>query len=139
MIALRRGLTVWTVLQWLVLTLGSVLTIVPVVVTLYSSFKNNTDFFYSTWALPKVWHFENYVTAWTDGSMGRYFINSIIITFGGVAVNLLGSTPLSYALARYRFRFNGAIYLFVVAGLIAPGQLVGISLLQWIKTLGLFN
>jgi raffinose/stachyose/melibiose transport system permease protein len=139
MLALRRGLTPWTVLQWLVLTVASVVTVVPIVVTLYSSFKNNTDFFYSTWALPKVWHFENYATAWNDGSMGRYFINSIVITFGGVAVNLLGSTPLSYALARFRFRLNGAIYLFVVAGLIAPGQLVGISLLQWIKALGLFN
>ena len=53
MSALRRRLTFGVVLQWLVLSVASVMTIVPVVVTLYSSFKNNTDFFYSTWALPK--------------------------------------------------------------------------------------
>lgn len=139
MLAMRRGVTPWAVLQWLLLLVASVLTIVPIAVTLYSSFKNNTDFFYNTWSLPKVWHFENYVTAWTDGNMGRYFINSIVVTVGGVIINLLGATPLAYALARYRFRLNGFIYLFVVGGLIAPGQLVGISLLRWVKTLGLFD
>jgi raffinose/stachyose/melibiose transport system permease protein len=132
-------LPIWSVVQWLLLSIVSVLTIIPIIVTFYSSFKSNTDFFYNTWSLPKVWHFDNYVTAWTDGNMGRYFINSIVVTVGGVAVNLLGATPLAYALARYRFRLNGFIYFFMVGGLIAPAQLVGISLLQWVKTLGLFN
>ncbi len=135
----HRRLPIWSVAQWLLLSVVSVVTIIPIIVTLYSSFKSNTDFFYNTWSLPTTWHFNNYADAWNQGSMGRYFINSVVVTGGGVAVNLLGATPLAYALARFRFRFNGVIYFFVVGGLIAPTQLVGISLLQWIKTLGLFN
>ena len=137
--SMRRRLPIWSVAQWLLLSIVSVVTVIPIAVTFYSSFKSNTDFFYNTWSLPTVWHVDNYVDAWTRGNMGRYFINSIVVTTGGVAVNLLGATPLAYALARYRFRLNGVIFFFVVGGLIAPTQLVGISLLQWVKALGLFN
>jgi raffinose/stachyose/melibiose transport system permease protein len=137
--SMRRRLPVWSVGQWFLLSVASLLTLIPILVTFYSSFKSNTDFFYNTWSLPKTWHFENYSDAWTQGNMGRYFINSVVVTVGGVAVNLLCATPLAYALARYRFRLNGVIYFFLVGGLIAPAQLVGISLLQWVKTLGLFN
>ncbi len=137
--AMRRRLPLWSVAQWLLLSIVSVVMVIPILVTFYSSFKSNTDFFYNTWSLPTVWHVDNYVDAWTRGNMGRYFINSIVVTTGGVAVNLLGATPLSYALARYRFRLNGVVFFFVVGGLIAPTQLVGISLLQWVKALGLFN
>ncbi len=139
MTSMRRRLPIWSVAQWLLLSIVSVVTVIPIVVTFYSSFKSNTDFFYNTWSLPTVWHVDNYVDAWTRGNMGRYFINSIVVTTGGVAVNLLGATPLAYALARYRFRLNGVVFFFVVGGLIAPTQLVGISLLQWVKALGLFN
>jgi raffinose/stachyose/melibiose transport system permease protein len=137
--SIRRRPPFWSVAQWLLLSVVSIVTIIPIFVTLYSSFKSNTDFFYNTWSLPTTWHFSNYTDAWTQGNMGRYFINSVVITGGGVFVNLLGATPMAYALARYRFRFNGLIYFFMVGGLIAPTQLVGISLLQWVKTLGLFN
>jgi len=137
--SMRRRLPIWSVAQWLLLSIVSVVTVIPIAVTFYSSFKSNTDFFYNTWSLPTIWHVDNYVDAWTRGNMGRYFINSIVVTTGGVAVNLLGATPLAYALARYRFRLNGVIFFFVVGGLIAPTQLVGISLLQWVKALGLFN
>lgn len=137
--SIRWRLSIGSVAQWLLLSIVSVVTVIPIAVTFYSSFKSNTDFFYNTWSLPTTWHVENYVDAWTRGNMGRYFINSIVITAGGVAVNLLGATPLAYALARYRFRLNGVVFFFVVGGLIAPTQLVGISLLQWVKALGLFN
>ncbi len=136
---IRWRLPISSMAQWLLLSIVSVVTVIPIAVTFYSSFKSNTDFFYNTWNLPTTWHVENYVDAWTRGNMGRYFINSIVVTAGGVAVNLLGATPLAYALARYRFRLNGVVFFFVVGGLIAPTQLVGISLLQWVKALGLFN
>lgn len=80
-----------------------------------------------------------YSAAWTDANMGRFFLNSVVVTLGGVVINLLCSTPLAYALARFRFRLNGFLFIFIVGGLIAPGQLIGISLLQWVKTLHLFN
>jgi raffinose/stachyose/melibiose transport system permease protein len=113
--------------------------IVPIVLTFLASFKSNQDFFYNTYDLPKVWHLDNYAAAWNDANMGRFFLNSVVVTVGGVAINLICATPLAYALARYRFRLNGPIYIFVVGGLIAPGQLIGISLLQWVKALHIFN
>jgi raffinose/stachyose/melibiose transport system permease protein len=116
-----------------------VVNIIPIILTILASFKSNQDFFYNTYSLPKVWHLDNYSSAWTDANMGRFFLNSVVVTLGGVVINLVCSTPLAYALARFRFRLNGPLFIFIVGGLIAPGQLIGISLLQWVKTLHLFN
>jgi raffinose/stachyose/melibiose transport system permease protein len=135
----RRPLRWWAISQWLLLTFIAVVDIIPIVLSFLASFKSNQDFFYNTYALPKVWHFDNYAAAWNDANMGRFFLNSVVVTLGGVVINLICSAPLAYALARYRFRLNGALYIFVVGGLIAPVQLIGISLLQWVKTLHLFN
>jgi raffinose/stachyose/melibiose transport system permease protein len=135
----RRQVSWWRVVQWLVLTFIAVVNIIPIVLTFFASFKSNQDFFYNTYSLPKIWHLDNYTAAWNDANMGRFFLNSVVVTVGGVAINLLCATPLAYALARFRFRLNGPIFIFVVGGLIAPGQLIGVSLLQWVKSLHLFN
>jgi raffinose/stachyose/melibiose transport system permease protein len=135
----HRRLFRWATVQWLVLTFIAVVNIIPIILTVLASFKSNQDFFYNTYSLPDVWHLDNYSAAWTDANMGRFFLNSVVVTLGGVVINLLCSTPLAYALARFRFRLNGFLFIFIVGGLIAPGQLIGISLLQWVKTLHLFN
>jgi len=135
----KQRLRVWPAAQWIFLTAACLVIIVPVVLTFISSFKSNHDFFYNTYQLPKVWLFSNYVSAWTDASMGRFFFNSVVITTGSVALNLVVSAPLSYALARYHSHLNSLIYAIIVGGLIAPTQLIGLSLLQWVKTLHIFG
>jgi raffinose/stachyose/melibiose transport system permease protein len=135
----RRPVTWAKVISWGALTIISLVTLLPVILTLVSSFKSNQDFYYNTYSLPTVWHFSNYSDAWTSATMGRFFLNSVVITVSGVAINLVGSVPLAYALARFRFRLNAPLYVFVVGGLIAPVQLLGLSLLQWVKTLGMFD
>jgi raffinose/stachyose/melibiose transport system permease protein len=139
MTARRRRISWQAGALWLFLTVLAVVNIIPIALTFLASFKSNQDFFYNTYSLPKVWHFDNYAAAWNDASMGRFFLNSVVVTFGGVAVNLLCATPLAYALARFTFRLNGPLFIFIVGGLIAPTQLIGISLLQWVKTLHIFG
>ena len=138
MIAWRR-VSPWAMAQWLLLTIVALVNSIPILLTFFASFKSNHDFFYNTYELPKIWHISNYADAWNNASMGRYFLNSTIVTTGGVLLNLFCSAPFAYALARYRFRLNGLTYVFVVGGLIAPAQLIGLSLLQWVKALHLFN
>lgn len=135
----RRRASPVAVAQWLALAIICLVNLIPIVLTLLASFKSNQDFFYNTYNLPKVWHFSNYADAWNNASMGQFFLNSVVITAGAVLINLLASLPLAYALARYRFRLNGPLYVFLVGGLIAPQQLIGISLLQWVKTLHIFD
>ena len=135
----QKRLSWWSIAQWLTLSLVSVVVLVPIVLTFLASFKSNQDFFYNTYGLPKVWHFDNYASAWNDANMGRFFLNTVVVTVGALLLNLVCSVPLAYALARYRFRLNGLIFALIVGGLIAPVQLLGLSLLQWIKTLHLIN
>jgi len=139
MVTARRRAPLWPIVQWLLLTFGSIVTLVPIVVAFVSSFKSVEDFFNNTFGLPTVWKLSNYAAAWNDANMGRFFINSIVVTGGGVLLNVAACTPLAYALARYRFRFNGLIYVLLVGGLIAPVQLIGIQLLQWVKFLHIFD
>src|SRR5258708_4218909 len=113
-----RRLAIWPLIQWSLLTLGSIIAVVPILLTFMSSFKSDQDFFNNTYSLPSIWLFSNYASAWNDASMGQYFVNSVVVTGGGVLVNVALCAPLAYALARFRFRLNGVIYMLIVGGLI---------------------
>ena len=67
---------------------------------------------------------ENYTAVFTSSPMGRYLLNSVMITLPAVAGTLAVSTMAGFALARYKFR--GAIILFAifVAGNFVPFQVL---------------
>ena len=44
----------------LTLVLFTLLFIFPLIWLLYNSFKTNSDLYSNPWALPTVWHLENY-------------------------------------------------------------------------------
>lgn len=70
----------------------------------------------------------NFRTAWFDMNFSRFFINSVIAT-GVSLVGILGCGALAaYALARFDFRGNRALYLFFIAGMMVPAQLILIPL-----------
>ena len=67
----------------LVLWLFALLTVFPFALLVLTSIKSKPDLLQGAFALPAYPHFENYLTAWTDGHFGTYFLNSIIIVIPG--------------------------------------------------------
>src|SRR3954470_5921857 len=61
------------------LLIWGLLTTLPLLWAIVSSFKTNTEFLISPWGLPAVARFENFARAWTAANIGQYFVNSVIV------------------------------------------------------------
>ena len=89
--------------------------------------------------LPEVWSLSNFVEVWHSGNFDVYFRNSIIVVVGAEAIILTLSAMAGYALGRYRFRLNGALYTLVLIGLMVPAKLLLVPLFIQLKNMGLLD
>ncbi len=67
---------------------------------------------------------QNYTAVFTSSPMGRYLLNSVVITLPAVAGALAVSTMAGFALARYRFRGNILLFALFIAGNFVPFQVL---------------
>lgn len=103
--------------------------IVMVLVTLYPYFvmfttalKSRAEIYSMKGTLlPIEWEWENFVDIWSLAPLGRYFINSILISGGATAIAILCGIPAAYALSRMKFKgkkfFLGLV---IVSQMFAP-------------------
>jgi len=68
-----------------------------------SSLMTNETIFVDKSIVPQVLHFDNYLTAWSQGGFGMYFFNSIIYTVSVVVGIVLISSLAAYAFSRLQF------------------------------------
>ena len=113
--------------------------IYPLVFSIFCSFKGNLEIFSSFTSLPKRLRFENYITAWKVGNIGRYFLNTIILSVGTLVIAGLFGAMASYVLAKFRFRGKSKIYLLFISGMMIPIQAVLIPLSYIFGKLGVMN
>lgn len=127
--------------QLIVLSLFLVLTVIaiyPMVWIVTNSLKTDIDLFEQTWAFPKEPLWENYERAWEHG-IGRYIINSVLVTGVSVIGTVSISTMAAYALARYRFRGQTFLLFFILGGLMLAPQVTLIPLFRILVKLGIYN
>jgi multiple sugar transport system permease protein len=71
------------------------------------------------------WTLQNYVDVWQNAELGKYFVNSLIITVPAVVLTLFLSSLAAFVLARFSYRFNLALLgLFLAANLMPPQALL---------------
>lgn len=122
-----------------VLSVWTVIVVLPLVWVFLSSWKTTTEIFASPLSLPQSWSFDNYVAAWTDSHIGQYMLNSfIVVTASLVIVMILGSAA-AYSLARYPFPGSTVVYYLILAGLTFPIFLAIVPLFFVLKNIGLLN
>ncbi len=128
------------VLRYLLLTVGSVLILFPVYMTVVNSLLPAHDldrqpplFF------PVHPDWSTYSTAWTAGNMGIYLRNSAIQTVIIVAGQLLTSVLAAYAFAFLRFPFRRLLFVVFLATLMIPFEVTLITNLDTISSFGWYN
>jgi multiple sugar transport system permease protein len=89
--------------------------------------------------LPSSWEFSNYLDAVQAASFELYFRNSLVISIGHVALNLLFASLAGFALARYRFRGRRLVFLGFVAMLMIPTYTKIVPQFLMVKTMPLFG
>ena len=124
---------------FLIFIIVALINIYPMVFSIFCSFKGNLEIFSSFTALPKKLRIENYLPAWNVGNIGRYFLNTIILAVGTLAISCLFGAMASYVLAKFKFRGKSKIYLLFISGMMIPIQAVLIPLSYIFGKLGIMD
>ena len=122
-----------------VLVIWSLLVVIPLLWVLMSSFKTSSEIFASPFALPANWNFDNYRNAWTTAGIGSFFLNSVVVVFGALAVTMLFGSMSAYVLARFTFPGSRLLYYLMLAGLTFPVFLAVVPLFFVLRGMGLLN
>jgi raffinose/stachyose/melibiose transport system permease protein len=112
----------------------------PLIWLAFFSLKNNNQIFMGNIAgfpNPVVWR--NYYSIIKSGIVPRFFLNSVIITAGTLAVSILLISMASYGLIRMKWRFQKAVLRYVLLGLTIPGQAVLLPIFKILQLFRIFN
>ncbi|CAM5653906.1 Carbohydrate ABC transporter permease OS=Streptomyces alboniger OX=132473 GN=CP975_31465 PE=3 SV=1 [Streptomyces alboniger] len=89
---------------------------------------------------PHEFHWQNFTKVFsTDLPMGRFLINSLIISVGSVIGQMVSSGLVGYAFARLRAPGKNALFLVVIATMMIPTQITMIPQFILFKDLGWVN
>lgn len=136
---MRRTIGVKMLVLYPIFFILAALILYPLVWMTYSSFKGNADIFANVFALPSNLFLGNYITVFTEGAMGIYFRNSLLITIVSVSGLIVFSSLAAYAFATFQFRGSTVLYLGLLLGLMVPPQALIISGFKLMSILNLLD
>ena len=117
----------------------AVVTGLPLLWAIVSSFKSDDEILNHPWAPPSSPHFDNWSRAWFSADIGRYFLNSLIVVGGALLLTMLLGSLVAYALARYPFPGNRILYYTFVAAMFFPVFLALVPLFFTVEKLRLLG
>lgn len=126
------------VILHVVLSLIVLVTLAPLVIVLSSSLRSVSNMT-SPLILFNEFTLESYQAAFTRMNFPVAFLNSVMVTFGSVAVVVMVTAMASYPMARIKSKTAKFLYYFFIAGLIIPAQMVIVPIAQMFNTLGIPN
>jgi len=125
---------------YIFLTVILFFTLLPILYTVFASFKTNTEILAMPENLfPQKWTFDNYITAWNaeNFNVGRMAFNSSYYTICCVIINLLLSSTAGYVFARGKF--PGDKLLFTVFSSLMFISLGSITIYPQFEVLNIFG
>ena len=117
----------------------ALLTTLPLVWAVLSSFKTDTEILTDPWGLPSSLRFENWARAWGEAHIGQYFLNSAVVVSGALVLTMLFGSMAAYVLARYQFRGRRIVYFAFVGGMMFPVFLALVPLFFVVRNLGMLG
>jgi N-acetylglucosamine transport system permease protein len=135
----RREGTVLNLFSHGFLWLWALMIIVPVVWIVVTSFKTTREIAAEPLSLPEALHWENYASAWTNGHIGDYFLNTIQVMVFSITGTMLLGAMAAYVLARYQFFGNRILYFGFAAGMMFPVFLALFPLFKTLQNVSLLN
>ena len=104
------------------------------------SLKSNKEIFGPNFlGLPQQWMWSNYSRALNVGNMGRYFINSLLVTTVTILITLIASIMATYALTRLQWKGKKRMHAFFMLGLTIPIHAAIVPLYTTLSRLRMLN
>jgi sn-glycerol 3-phosphate transport system permease protein len=127
-------------MRYLLLTVLAVVVLFPLYMTVVNSLLRPSQIA----ARPPTFfpthpEWNTYSTAWTDGHMGRYLLNSAIVTTFITAGQVVTAILAGYAFAFLEFPFKRTLFLVFLATLMVPFEVTIVTNLATVNDLGWYN
>lgn len=135
----KNRFSVGTLVSNGLLALWALIVIFPMVWVIYSSLKTDQEIFFSPWSLPASPQWNNFVRAWSDAQIGRFFFNTMIVLVPAIFFTVLLSAMVSYVLARFPFPGSKLIFYFFMSGMLFPIFLAMVPLFFLLTTLRMYG
>jgi multiple sugar transport system permease protein len=111
---------------------------IPIIWMLITSLKDNTQIFtYPPIIIPNPAHWQNYPQALNVSNFGRYFFNTVFLSFWIILGNLVSCSLVAYGFSRLEWKGRDVVFIIVLATLILPDQVTLVPLFIIFKKLNL--
>ena len=137
----RSGGSVYRkILLYTIITIIAVIYILPVLGVILTSFKLNSEIAREgLWTLPKVLHLDNYKEIWTGANIQTYMKNSLMVTLPATLISITLGVLMGYVFSMLPFKGSEILFMFVLAGMFFPPQIVLIPLFKFYNDINLYD
>ena len=139
--ASRTRRTVVRIVTYVLLTFWAIMVLFPYYWMLLTSIKSysayNAEYVPTFFTLTPT--LQNYVSAFSEVPLARYFLNSIIFTVVTTGLMMAVIVPAAFAFARLEFKGKNLVFSLFLALMMIPNELVIITNFQTITNWGLRN
>ena len=133
----EKSLTITRNVVRIFLIIWSLLIIFPILWAVLSSLKTNLEFGTNAWKLPEKLQWVNYKEAWEGANFSKYFLNSLILSVGTVALSILMTATSAYVVGKFVHPVVKSIEVFYSIFMMVPQMLLLIPLLQMCKKMNM--
>lgn len=133
----EKSLTITRNVVRIFLVIWSILIIFPILWAVASSLKTNLEFGTNAWKLPEKLQWVNYKDAWEGANFSKYFLNSLILSVGTVALSIIMTTTSAYVVGKFVHPVVKSIEVFYSIFMMVPQMLLLIPLLQMCKKMNM--
>ncbi len=111
--------------------------IYPLLWMVSASLRPNDAIFADAGLIPAAPTLGNYARAWTEASIGRYFLNTLFVTAGSVLLVTVAAAMMGYVLGRRRFPGRGLVFGLLLLTLFVPQAYTIIPVFELLASLGI--
>ena len=127
----------------LVLLAYTLFTSFPFFWTVAISLRRSNEVIVNPYGLPWPPSLQNYINIFTNPTLSypRFFLNSVIVTAGALALTTVVATMAAFAFARVRYQFplREGLYTLIFVSIMFPPQVTLLSLFQLLVNYGVYN
>jgi sn-glycerol 3-phosphate transport system permease protein len=126
--------------RYLLLTVLAVIVLFPIYITVVDSLLPADQVVAKPPILfPTHPQWSSYATAWSQGHLGRYLLNSCIVTVAIVTGEIVTSIAAAYAFAFLDFPFKKTLFVVFLATMMVPLEVAFLTNLNTVVSLGWYN
>jgi ABC-type glycerol-3-phosphate transport system permease component len=134
------GATYRKIAIYIIISVIAFFYILPAIGVILTSFKLDAEIAKDgLWSIPKLLHLDNYKEVWFVANIQTYMKNSFLVTIPATFISISLGVLMGYVFSKMPFKGSEALFIFVLAGLFFPPQIILIPLFRFYNQVHLYD